>query len=312
MLLAGSSVVTSSIGSGRARCWRVRSTPAQALCCIITDVTTPGLSLTGERTLPGIWHENYWFQRHAAAYLWLLPHVLGRRVLEAGCGEGYGAELLAGTAAVVLALDYDDAALRHVRAAYPSTPTVRGNLVALPLADKTVDAVVSLQTIEHLWDQPRFVAECVRVLRPGGLLVLTTPNRLTFSPGLGRGEKPLNPFHSNELDAAELVELLAAEDVQVEPFGLWHGTRIRTWERTHGSLIDAQLATPAEHWSADLAAFVASLDAGDFEIRPSDEVTAGQPHLPGEPRRVTGHSLDDSLGGPLDDSLDLVMLGRVW
>ena len=60
---------------------------------------------------------------------------------------------------------------------------MRGNLAALPLAESTVDVVANLQVIEHLWDQEGFLAECRRVLRPGGRLLLTTPNRLTFSPG---------------------------------------------------------------------------------------------------------------------------------
>ena len=80
--------------------------------------------------------------------------------------------------------------------------------MALPFPDGPFDAVVSLQVVEHIWEQPRFVAECARVTRPGGWVALSTPNRLTFSPGVARGEKPLNPFHVNELDAEELLELL--------------------------------------------------------------------------------------------------------
>ena len=171
----------------------------------------PALTLTGERTLPGIWHENYWFRRHEVAYRWLSGRASGV-VLEAGCGEGYGADALraAGHATQVVAVDYDASSVAHVRATYPEVAVVRGNLVGLPLRSAQLDAVVSLQTVEHLWDQPLFVAECARVLRPSGLLAISTPNRLTFSPGVGRGEKPLNPFHINEFDPEELVELLAA------------------------------------------------------------------------------------------------------
>ena len=70
-----------------------------------------------------------------------------------------------------------------------------------------------MQTVEHLWDQPAFVAECARVLVPHGLLVLTTPNRRTFSPDWVPGTPPTNPFHSRELDADELVELVATSSM---------------------------------------------------------------------------------------------------
>ncbi len=240
------------------------------------------LTLTGERTLPGIWHENYWFRRHEVAYRWLANRVVGR-VLEAGCGEGYGAHALASAGARrVVAVDYDPAAAGHVRVTYPAISIVRGNLVALPLASGSFDAVVSLQTIEHLWDQPRFVAECARVLRPGGLIAVSTPNRLTFSPGVGRGEKPLNPFHVNELDQGELVDLIGAH-LRVEAvLGVGHGARIRSWEHTHGSLVAAQLAAPFDEWPTPLRDFVADLRADDFTVS----------------------------GGDVDASLDLLVVGR--
>ena len=125
----------------------------------------------------------------------------GAVVVEAGCGEGYGGQLLADAgAAVVAGLDLDLATLRHAAVAYPGVPVAAANLVALPVADRAVDLVVSSQVVEHLWDQDAFVAECARVLRPGGRLVVTTPNRLTFPPG--------NVFHSRELAATELRALV--------------------------------------------------------------------------------------------------------
>jgi SAM-dependent methyltransferase len=236
------------------------------------DAPAPaGLVLTGERTLPGIRHENYWFRRHEAAYRALIPGCTGTVVLEAGCGEGYGgALLLAAGACRVLAVDYDRDTVTHVRRTYPQQDVLRANLVALPLTTASVDAVVSLQVLEHLWDQPRFVAECARVLRPGGWLALSTPNRLTFSPGVGRGEKPLNPFHTNELDAEELVELVSARLDVEGVLGLRHGARLRAWEHTHGSLVAAQLAAPAERWHDALSLLVGGVTAEDFELTAHD------------------------------------------
>src|SRR5207249_6678190 len=134
--------------------------------------------LTGERTLPGITHETYWFGRHLVAYRHAAAAVgahLAQRpdstrvtVVDAGCGEGYGAELLRTTlGAQVVALDYDAATIAHVGHCYGALATVRGNLVALPLRARSCSGVVSLQTVEHLWDQATFVRECARVLVPG-------------------------------------------------------------------------------------------------------------------------------------------------
>src|ERR1700739_5109836 len=72
------------------------------------------LTLTGERTIPDLDIENYWFRRHQVVYQRLAPRCAGRDVLEAGCGEGYGADLIAGVARRVVAVDYDEAAVGHV------------------------------------------------------------------------------------------------------------------------------------------------------------------------------------------------------
>lgn len=234
---------------------------------MITETTAgqaPELVLTGERTLPGIPAENYWFRRHETAYVALLPWVRGAVVLEAGAGEGYGAAMLAGSARQVLAVDYDEAATRHAGAHYPGVDVLRGNLAGLPVRDSAVDAVVNLQVIEHLWDQPGFVAECARALRPAGTFVVTTPNRLTFSPGR---DTPLNPFHTRELTAAELTELLDPHFRVMRMYGVHHGRRLRRLDRRFGgSLIDAQLATPPESWSRGLRRAVAGVRARDFAI----------------------------------------------
>lgn len=140
------------------------------------------LPLTGERTVPGIAEENYWFRRHEIAYARLLDRCTDKIVLEAGSGEGYGADMIAGVAQRVTGLDYDESAVAHVRARYPRVEMIQGNLAALPLDDESVDVVVNFQVIEHLWDQGQFLRECLRVLRPGGVLLISTPNRITFSP----------------------------------------------------------------------------------------------------------------------------------
>ncbi len=234
-----------------------------------------GSLLTGERTVPGVPAENYWFRRHEAAYAWLAARCAGAVVLEAGCGEGYGAAMLAGVARRVVAADYDGPSVAHVRARYPEIDVVRTNLVVLPVRSASVDVVANFQVIEHLWDQPGFLAECHRVLRPGGTLLVTTPNRITFSPGQ---DTPLNPFHTRELDPDELASLLRAAGFDVDFLGgLHHGPRVRELDAAYGgSLIQAQVDVVLGHlpgeatWPAGLLADVASVRADEFDIHDRD------------------------------------------
>jgi SAM-dependent methyltransferase len=229
------------------------------------------LPLTGERTVPGVPEENYWFRRHEAAYLALREYCVDAIVLEAGCGEGYGADLLAEDAGLVLGLDYDALTASHVARAYPRVRAVRGNLACLPLRSSTVDVVANLQVIEHLWDQAGFLSECRRVLVPGGRLLVTTPNRITFSPGR---DTPLNPFHTRELAPEELSDLLGDNGFRVDYLGgLWHGPALRELETQLGeSIIDAQVAVAVAGtpWPSRLRAAVAGVDAADFELGTDD------------------------------------------
>lgn len=224
----------------------------------------PPLPLTGERTAPDHEAENYWFRRHEAAYLWVVETqpVRGGVVLEAGCGEGYGAALLAAAgAAVVVGLDLDHPTLVHAAHRYADVAAVRANLIALPVAAATADLVVSSQVVEHLWDQDAFVAECARVLRPGGSLVVTTPNRRTFPPG--------NVFHHRELDAGELAALVGAHLEVSGVLGVRHGDRLAADEALHGDLVAAQVAAVTGP-GAGLRARVRAVTAADFVVDAAD------------------------------------------
>ncbi|MET8774662.1 methyltransferase domain-containing protein [Nocardia sp. NPDC004654] len=229
------------------------------------------LPLTGERTVPGIAEENYWFRRHEIVYARLLDRCAGKTVLEAGSGEGYGADMIAGVAAKVIGLDYDASAVAHVRARYPRVEMIQGNLAALPLDDASVDVVVNFQVIEHLWDQSQFLRECHRVLRSGGELLISTPNRITFSPGR---DTPLNPFHTRELNADELTELIVEAGFEVALMtGVHHGATLKALDAKHGgSFIDAQIerALAGESWPAELTADVAAVSIDDFDLITED------------------------------------------
>lgn len=235
------------------------------MSAFVTD--GPDLPLTGERTIPGLVEENYWFRRHEVVYERMADRCADRDVLEAGCGEGYGANLIADVARRVIGLDYDETTVAHVRARYPRVDMRHGNLADLPLADGAVDVVVNFQVIEHLWDQGQFVRECLRVLRPGGCLLMSTPNRITFSPGR---DTPINPFHTRELNAAELTDLLTVAGFAVDSvLGVFHGPRLAELDARHGgSIIDAQIARVLADapWPADLLADVASVRSDDFDL----------------------------------------------
>lgn len=223
--------------------------------------------LTGERTIPGLDIENYWFRRHEVVYQRLAPRCGRRDVLEAGCGEGYGANLIAGVARRVVAVDYDETTVAYVRRRYPRVEVLHANLAELPLPDASVDVVVNFQVIEHLWDQGQFVRECLRVLRPAGVLMVSTPNRITFSPGRNT---PINPFHTRELNAGELTELLEeAGFTHVSMSGLFHGARLCEMDARHGgSIIDAQIARAVADapWPPRLVADVAAVTTDDFDL----------------------------------------------
>jgi SAM-dependent methyltransferase len=143
---------------------------------------------------------------------------------------------------------------------------------------------VNFQVIEHLWDQAQFIGECARVLRPSGVLMVSTPNRITFSPGR---DTPINPFHTRELNADELSGLLfEAGFAEVSISGLFHGPRLQEMDARHGgSIIDAQIARAVADapWPPQLAADVAAVTIADFDL-----VAAGDRNI--------------------DDSLDLVAI----
>lgn len=236
-------------------------------------VNTGLLPLTGERTMPGVASENYWFRRHEVAYRFVREQIARLPVrpgvlLDVGSGEGYGAAGLAPLAGTVIAIDYDQPSAVHAARRYPELASLVGNLAALPIRNESVDVLTCLQVIEHVWDHRQFLGECRRVLRPGGMLAVTTPNRLTFSPG---SERPLNPFHSHEFTADELSGLVTHSGMTVTgEFGVHAGGRLTGLDahyRETGGFVAEQLSMPPAEWSPDLAADVAAVTADDFAIR---------------------------------------------
>ncbi len=179
---------------------------------------TPALTFTGERFTPevrgAIWYEHW--HRYAV----VAAHVGGLRVLDAACGEGYGSFLLANAGARVTGIDISADAVAHAgeRYARADLEFKVGSVTALPLPEGSVDVVVSFETIEHLVEQREMLAEFRRVLTPGGVLVISSPNRPVYNEA---GEVD-NHYHVGELDRAELKSLLDP----AFPHQQWHAQRV--------------------------------------------------------------------------------------
>ena len=167
-------------------------------------------TFTGERFIPGVPGEIAY--EHCHRYAFARGVARGRRVLDAACGEGYGAALMADVAASVIGIDIDSGVVSAASKRYAGHPNLRfetSSVTALPIAEASVDLVVSFETIEHIaaGEQVRMLAEFARVLAPGGLLILSSPNRVEYSDARGY----VNPFHVHELDRGELEALLAVD-----------------------------------------------------------------------------------------------------
>lgn len=227
----------------------------------------PDLILTGERTLPGRAEENYWFQRHLVAYRHVLPLVEGKRVLDLGCGEGYGVDLLATRAREAMGADLAPEAVFHARRTYvrPNLRFLYMDIYHLGLEDDSFDVVCSLQVIEHMHEPGGFMREAMRVLKPGGLCIISTPNRLILSPGR---DTPVNPFHIFEFDRGQFLDFMRGFFPRVDMAGVFHAGKLRLHDRlTRRDFSQFCLDIPP--WLDRVfyrPFFVPSIKAGDFRI----------------------------------------------
>jgi 2-polyprenyl-3-methyl-5-hydroxy-6-metoxy-1,4-benzoquinol methylase len=178
----------------------------------LRNASQQALDYTGERMVP---EKAEWgtFWEHVYRYRFARQYVFGKDVLDIACGEGYGSAALAKAGASrVIGVDIDDTVCRHANRKY-GIEAVCGSAESIPLPDKSVDVVVSFETIEHIPDPRLFLRECRRVLRSGGQLVISTPNKAVYS---GKGQH--NPFHCSELTESEFLGILREQFENIRLF----------------------------------------------------------------------------------------------
>jgi 2-polyprenyl-3-methyl-5-hydroxy-6-metoxy-1,4-benzoquinol methylase len=229
----------------------------------------PALELTGERTLPDVPAENYWYRRHLAVYEWIGARVIGQRVLDMACGEGYGSEVLSRGASSVVGVDANPEAFEHARQRYrrQNLRFERGLVESHGAAggDSPYDAVVFLQTIEHVQDPVAVLRHFASLLARGGTVYVTTPNLLTIAPA--GAEKSDNPWHIREYRALEFEQLCRTVFGHVQMLGLFHARKLRVhelalaagWDAIHQRLGITQ---------AFYDRFTPAISARDFALRP--------------------------------------------
>jgi len=220
----------------------------------------PPLALTGERTLPDVPEENYWFRRHLVVYQWIAARTGGQAVVDMACGEGYGADVLARDARSVVGVDANPQAHEHARLRY-----VRGNLrFARDMVEtfaEPADAVVFLQTIEHVRN-PGAVLEHFKALAP--VAYISTPNVLTLAPK--GAQRSGNPWHVHEYRAEEFRALLETHFAAVELLGLFHARRLRVHElalRARWDAVHQRLGLTRAFYDR----FIPAIDVRDFALR---------------------------------------------
>jgi 2-polyprenyl-3-methyl-5-hydroxy-6-metoxy-1,4-benzoquinol methylase len=223
----------------------------------------PPLALTGERTLPDVPAENYWFRRHLAVYEWIADRCAGLEVVDLACGEGYGSEVLACRAARVTGVDANPDAFEHARLKY-ERPGVRFVRDLVESYEEPCDAVIFLQTIEHVEDPKALLDRFRSLLRPGGTGYVSTPNVLTLAPP--GAEKSDNPWHLREYRPEEFRRLCEGSFEQVEMYGVFHARKLLVhdlalrlgWDGLHRAL---GITRTFYDW------FTPAISARDFALR---------------------------------------------
>ncbi len=200
-------------------------------------MTTPSLEFTGERFTPECVREIWYEHMHRYAFARPLAH--GLRVLDAACGEGYGSALLADAAEEVLGLDISPQAIAHARARYGTRANLRFDVADCTALDHlpsaSFDLIASFETLEHVEAQERMLDGFARLLRPGGLLLVSTPDKRNYSDIPGT----VNEYHVRELYRDQFEALLASRFAAHRLFGQKLLFQSALWDVTDPARRDA-------------------------------------------------------------------------
>jgi len=211
---------------------------------------------TGERVIPGLVDDNL-LNEHLARYRFAARFCENVKVLDAGCGSGYGTAEFGGARSVT-AVDVSADAVRHAKENFrrPGVTFLQASCESLPFADEAFELVTAFEVIEHLPNWQKLLTEAKRVLKPGGILLVSTPNKSYYAES--RAAAGPNPFHTHEFEYEEFEQAL----YEVFP-------HLRMWTQNHAEAI---VFAPVSPSGAELdAPGDASVERANFYVAACSE-----------------------------------------
>lgn len=181
---------------------------------------------TGERMIPPREGEiSVVFSRHKFVYQYVKQYVVGKDVLDIGCGTGYGCKILAEDANYVLGIDYSEKAIEYCKTHFdaPNIDFQRNDATELAL-EKKFDIAVSFQVIEHMRDVEDFIDRMKQSVKVNGLIFITTPNAKKEDFDNHKAE---NPFHFNEMNYGQFERLLSSKFQTYRILGIGNSSKNR-------------------------------------------------------------------------------------
>lgn len=175
---------------------------------------------------------NVTYQRCQFAYEYAVPVIKGKKVLDVGCGNAYGTALMARDAQYITGVDYDPVTVSENKEKYKDIKNLdfmQGAVPPLPIADGSYDVITAFQFIEHIEKRKDFLKECIRVLKPGGVLMVTTPN---IKKSLAR-----NPFHIHEYTFDEMKKEVDGIPSGFELQGLKGNDKVNKYYEENGKFV---------------------------------------------------------------------------